>query len=87
MRRTCPSQCEAAKQRPLERNEISELSSDTRASLVLLRKQALVCATCGAVYVRSPAGMIHLENLATVGQPVMPFDPGPSTTPVTRPLR
>ena len=86
-RRTCSSNCEGGRQRALEPNEVAQLSADARTAVTLLWKQGRVCDACGAVYVRCPAGAIYLGTLATVGQPVMPVDPGPSTRPVARPLR
>jgi hypothetical protein len=81
MRNICPRKCGGATQRPLEKSEISQLSADARASLVLLRQQGLVCDNCGAVYVSCLTGTIYLEKLATVEQPMLPFVNRPSAPP------
>lgn len=66
MRNSCPSKCESGKQRPLEPDEISQLSTDARSSLVLLRKQPWICDACGAVYVSCAPGTICLEKLSVL---------------------
>ena len=62
MKSACPSKCESGKQRPLEPSEISQLSTDARSSLVLLRKQAWVCDACGSVYMSCLPGTIYWKS-------------------------
>jgi hypothetical protein len=79
MRSACPSGCEAGTQRPLQPDEVSQLSSDARSSLVLLRKQGWICDACGSVYVSSRAGTIYLEKLSVMPQVNVPYSSRPSS--------
>jgi hypothetical protein len=85
MKSRCPSNCKDGIQRPLESSEYSRLSTQTRGALIFLRKRALVCVTCQAVYVRCPSGTIYLDKLPAIENAVIVAPR--ITKPVIRPSR
>jgi hypothetical protein len=64
----CPA-CQAfAIQRPVNFNELSQLSSRARAEIVLLQQTALACEACGCVYVIGRTGTVCVDRLPVAGR-------------------
>jgi hypothetical protein len=67
MKPRCPNNCASEQQRPLELNELPQLCEKVRGEIALLRGIAMICETCGTVYVRCRAGTVPVETLPMVG--------------------
>lgn len=63
----CPNNCASESQRLLELTELPLLSHKVRGEIALLRGTAMVCETCGVVYVRCRAGTVAVETLSVLG--------------------
>ena len=62
----CPGQCAIGKQRLLELREISQISTKARAEITLL-KTAVLCESCGCIYVDCGDETVFLERLPVAG--------------------
>ena len=65
MGNACPGECASGIQRPLTLFELSQLSNAVRAEIILFRQAALMCETCGLVYVNTLRGVVALGKLPT----------------------
>jgi len=58
----CPAKCATGIQRPLDLLELTALPETARAEIALLRGTALLCESCGCIYVVSRRGTAAVEN-------------------------
>ena len=70
MKPRCPNNCASEQQRPLDLNELPQLCEKVRAEIALLRGIAMICETCGTVYVRCQDGTVSVETLPVGGHRV-----------------
>jgi hypothetical protein len=57
------------KQRPLQLQEFAAMTAETRAKITLSPKMALLCESCGWVYIDLGAETVFYDRLPIAGQP------------------